>query len=73
MARRAAVTRLVVRYRMSQVRHVQAGGTQLSALSYLRHEFFNEHLFLTLAETRATIETWRDDYNYRRPHSSLAL
>ena len=39
--------------------------------SRLRDECLNEHVFLSLAEARATIETWRDDYNYRRPHSSL--
>jgi hypothetical protein len=31
----------------------------------------NEHIFLSLAEARGTIEAWRDDYNHRRPHSSL--
>jgi putative transposase len=39
--------------------------------SRLRDECLNEHVFLTLAEARETIEAWRDDYNYRRPHSSL--
>lgn len=39
--------------------------------SRLRDECLNEHVFLSLAEARATIEAWRDDYNYRRPHSSL--
>jgi putative transposase len=39
--------------------------------SKLRDECLNEHLFLTLAEARETIETWREDYNQRRPHSSL--
>ncbi len=39
--------------------------------SRLRDECLNEHVFLTLAEARATIEAWRDDYNCRRPHSSL--
>lgn len=39
--------------------------------SRLRDECLNEHVFLNLAEARATIEAWRDDYNYRRPHSSL--
>jgi putative transposase len=29
------------------------------------------HISLSLAEARATIEAWRDDYNHRRPHSSL--
>jgi putative transposase len=39
--------------------------------SRLRNECFNEHIFLSLAEARATIEAGRDDYNYRGPHSSL--
>jgi len=26
-----------------------------------------EHVFLSLAEARTTIEAWRDDYNHRRP------
>ena len=39
--------------------------------SRLRDECLNEHYFLSLAEVRGTIEAWRDDYNHRRPHSSL--
>ena len=39
--------------------------------SRLRDECLNEHVFLSLAEARATIEAWRLDYNQRRPHSSL--
>jgi putative transposase len=39
--------------------------------SRLRDECLNEHIFLSLTEARATIEAWRDDYNHRRPHSSL--
>jgi putative transposase len=37
----------------------------------LRNECLNEHVFLSLAEARATIEAWRVDHNYCRPHSSL--
>lgn len=37
----------------------------------LRDECLNENLFTTLAEARQLIETWRIDYNTRRPHSSL--
>jgi putative transposase len=36
-----------------------------------RDECLNEHVFLTLAEARRTIETLREDYNARRPHKSL--
>lgn len=39
--------------------------------SKLRDECLNEHVFLTLAEARQTIEAWRHDYNHLRPHSSL--
>ncbi len=39
--------------------------------SKLRDECLNEHVFLTLAEARETIEAWRFDYNHLRPHSSL--
>lgn len=39
--------------------------------SRLRDECLNEHVFLSLAEARATIGAWRDDYNHHRPHSSL--
>jgi putative transposase len=37
----------------------------------LRDECLNEHLFANLAEARTIIETWRIDYNTRRPHTSL--
>ncbi len=37
----------------------------------LRDECLNEHLFRTIWEARAMIETWRIDYNRHRPHSSL--
>jgi len=37
----------------------------------LRDECLNEHWFTTLADARATIERWRQDYNAVRPHSSL--
>ena len=39
--------------------------------SKLRDECLNEHVFLTLAEARATIDAWRQDYNHLRPHGSL--
>jgi putative transposase len=39
--------------------------------SKLRDECLNEHVFGSLAEAREIIETWRHDYNYFRPHSSL--
>lgn len=39
--------------------------------SRLRDECLNEQAFLSLAEARAIIDAWRDDYNFLRPHSSL--
>jgi putative transposase len=37
----------------------------------LRDECLNENWFCSLAEARATIEAWRQDYNQCRPHSAL--
>jgi putative transposase len=37
----------------------------------LRDECLNVHQFASLAEAQTIIETWRRDYNQRRPHSSL--
>jgi len=37
----------------------------------LRDEFLHVHPFASLAEAQTTIETWRLDYNQRRPHRSL--
>jgi putative transposase len=31
----------------------------------------NVHQFTSITEAQAIIETWRLDYNQRRPHSSL--
>lgn len=36
-----------------------------------RDECLNEHWFQTLIEARTKIESWREDYNSVRPHSSL--
>ncbi len=36
-----------------------------------REECLNLHLFTTLGEAQRIIETWRIDYDERRPHSSL--
>ena len=38
----------------------------------LRDECLNTEVFLSLADAREKIESWRRDYNQRRPHSSLA-
>ena len=37
----------------------------------LRDECLNEHLFRSFAHARGVIETWRRDYNLKRPHTSL--
>jgi len=38
----------------------------------LRDECLNEHEFINLQHARALIESFREDYNQLRPHSSLA-
>ena len=38
----------------------------------LRDECLNETAFSSLAEARAVLTAWRDDYNRVRPHSALA-
>jgi len=38
----------------------------------LRRECLSLHWFLGLEDLERTLEAWRDDYNHRRPHSSLA-
>ena len=37
-----------------------------------RDECLNEHWFTSLSEAKQLINDWKDDYNYVRPHSSLA-
>jgi putative transposase len=39
--------------------------------SRLRDEFLKVHAFADLREARALTNAWQDDYNHRRPHSSL--
>ena len=39
----------------------------------LRDECLNEHWFLSLDDAREKIESWSEDYNHRRPHSSTEL
>ncbi|QIX24792.1 transposase [Agrobacterium pusense] len=36
-----------------------------------RDECLNETLFSSLAQARAAITEWKEDYNKNRPHSSL--
>ncbi len=37
----------------------------------MRDELLNETLFTSLAHAREKIAAWADDYNTKRPHSSL--
>lgn len=37
----------------------------------LRDECLNENIFVNLQEAKMFVETWREEYNERRPHSSL--
>lgn len=37
----------------------------------LRDECLNENIFVNLREAKRLVETWREEYNERRPHSSL--
>jgi putative transposase len=39
----------------------------------VRDELLNGEQFACLAEARVLIEDWREDYNHRRPHSSLGM
>jgi putative transposase len=39
--------------------------------SRFRQECLNENWFLSMADARERIETWKRDYNHNRPHSSL--
>jgi putative transposase len=36
-----------------------------------RFKLLNETLFTSLAQARAALTTWKDDYNNARPHSAL--
>ncbi len=37
----------------------------------LRHECLNQHWFLSLEDAQEKLDSWRKDYNERRPHSAL--
>jgi putative transposase len=37
----------------------------------LRDECLNENIFVNLQEAKRLVETWREEYNEQRPHSSL--
>ena len=44
-----------------------------SVHSRVRDELLDVEEFSCLAEARVVISDWREDYNWRRPHSSLAM
>lgn len=37
----------------------------------VRQECLNQHWFLNLQDAKAKLDSWRDDYNHNRPHSSI--
>jgi hypothetical protein len=39
--------------------------------SRFRDECLSQHWFASLSHMRSVIDNWRDDYNHRRPHSTL--
>ena len=49
----------------------QQNGFNESFNDRLRDELLNETLFRTLHHARVVLESWRCDYNERRPHSKL--
>jgi len=46
-------------------------GTNKSFNGKLRDECLNETLFTSLAQARAGLADWQDDYNSVRPHSAI--
>ena len=59
-----------------EIKLIQAGKPTQNAYiesfnGKFRDECLNEHYFLTLAESREIVSTWRKDYNEVRPHSML--
>lgn len=37
----------------------------------VRQECLNQHWFLSLSDAKVKLDSWRDDYNHNRPHSSI--
>ena len=42
-----------------------------SFMGRFRDEYLNENVFISLDDARKKVLDWREDYNFRRPHSSL--
>ena len=40
--------------------------------SIVRRECLSQHWFSSLEDAQRTLDAWREDYNYTRPHGSLA-
>jgi len=55
-----------------RVKTYPAGETDLKWFyRKFRDEYLNEHWFKDLNQAREIISEWRQDYNERRPHSTL--
>jgi transposase InsO family protein len=52
-------------------RHEQAGRCRPDTCGREQHPLLNETLLTSLAQARAVLAAWKDDYNNVRPHSSL--
>ena len=50
---------------------VQGTGTSRASTASLRDELLNRDIFYKLQEAQVLIERWRNQYNRRRPQSSL--
>jgi putative transposase len=62
--------------RQVEWRHIAPGKPTQNAFvesfnGRLRDECLNETLFTSMAQARAVLATWRQDYNTVRPHSKL--
>jgi putative transposase len=51
--------------------HPWENGYAESFIGKLRDECLNEEVFRSIEEARVVIESWRREYNQRRPHSAL--
>jgi len=51
--------------------HDESNGYAESFHSRLREELLNAEVFADVRQAKALAATWRNEYNHRRPHSSL--
>jgi len=59
-----------------ELRFIQPGKPVQNAFiesfnSRFRDECLSQHWFASLSHMRSVVDNWRDDYNHRRPHSTL--